>query len=555
MKKVLYVTLLLIVVNWGNQLKSQISEGGIPPSFAQNELSSYFQEIAITAPTQDELYEDVNYEDKINLPHRFAKLLPVNLNPENSGTWETQKNGDRIWRLGIYAENALSLCLYFNDFYLPKGYKLFLYDGDKKLVKGAFTDRNNQESRLFATESIKGDYLTIELYRPEGITENPVLNISDVAYAYKNGENITGFGGSDYCEINAACSPEGIGWQVIKKSVVRIKAKVGGGLYWCSGVLVNNTYYNGVPYLLTANHCAYHGGYASPDDVNQWLFYFNYESEGCENPGSESEVDFTTMVGATKIANASGDIGSDFYLVRLNNDIPQDVYPYFSGWSASGIPSNSGVTIHHPEGDIKKISTYNAPLVHSSWSGNGVSSHWRVYWVETQNNWGVTEGGSSGSPLFDDEGRLVGTLTGGQAACGPGSQNLPDYYGAFFYHWQSNGTADTMQLKPWLDPTNTGITVLNGFYVGVKESPEVNQGFFDVYPNPVNDKLFVKFNNFDFSIVHIEIFNIFGKNLFTSEQRITATEIAIDTKSLKPGIYFVRISNQQHSSVERIVKK
>ncbi len=557
MKKISYILFLFVAVSWGNPLKSQISEGGMPPSFAQSGLSSYFQEIAITVPTPDELYEDVNYDDKINLPHRIAKLLPLDLNPENSGTWETLGNGDRIWRLGIIAEDAIALSLYFDDLYLPTGYKLFLYDTEGKQVKGAFTSLNNQESHLFATESIRGDYLTIELFQPENILEKPILNISDIAYSYKNEENLNGFGGSDDCEINAACSPEGDGWQTVKRSVVKIKVKVGGGLYWCSGVLLNNANYDKTPYVLTADHCAFKGGYASPEDVNLWLFFFNYESTGCENPANEPSS--FSFQGAHKIANGGdhGNTGSDFYLVRLNDDIPESVQPYYSGWTASGISSPSGVGIHHPEADIKKISTYVTPLISSQWSNNGVYSHWKVVWAETQNGWGVTEGGSSGSPLFDEQGRVVGTLTGGYAACDPNGQigpDKPDFYGAFSYHWESNGTADTLQLKPWLDPGNTGITELNGF-VGIPESPEGANNLFDVYPNPVDEKLIIRFNNFDYSTVRIEIFNIFGKNLFTSEQRITTTELAIDAKSLKPGIYFVKISNQKQGFVERIIKR
>ena len=558
MKRIYYTVLLLIFVGLVSQLKSQISSGGIPVSFDQEGLSSYFQEIAITIPGSDELYGDENSKDKLILPHRFAKLIPVDLNPENSGTWEILENGDQIWRLGLYAENAQALCLYFNDFHLPKGDKLFLYDGEGEQVKGAFTHINNHDSRLFATELLSGDRIILELYRPFGITEKPTLNISDVAYSYKIEESITGFGGSDHCEINAICSPEGDGWQKTKKSVVRIKVKVGGGLYWCSGVLVNNTYYDKTPYVLTADHCAFKGGYASAADVNQWLFYFNYESTGCENPSNEPEV--ISILGAQKIASGGnhGNTGSDFYLVELNNDIPHGIHPYFSGWSAAGISSSSGVTIHHPEGDIKKISTYETPLISSQWSNNGVYSHWKVVWTETENGWGVTEGGSSGSPLFDAQGKLIGTLTGGYAACDPNGQigpDKPDYYGAFFYHWDSNGAHDTLQLKPWLDPDNTGITELNGFYVGIEESPGKENGFFHVFPNPVGDKLMVKFNNFNFSTVHIEIFNIFGKNLVVSEQKVISTELTIDTKSLKPGVYFVKISDQRQSFVERIIKK
>ncbi|RLD60270.1 MAG: hypothetical protein DRJ05_04980 [Bacteroidetes bacterium] len=555
MKRILFAILSLVILSWGNQLRSQISSGGIPVSFATENVPAYYQEIALTVPSPEELYGDGEIEDKLSLPHRFAKLIPVNFNPANSGTWEDLESGGRVWRLAVYAENAEALCLYFDDFYLPKGYKLFLYDGDKNQVKGAFTSENNHESRLFATELVSGDFMTIELYQPKGVDKKLSLSISDVAYAYKNGEGTTGFGGSDPCEINVNCSPEGDNWQNNKRSVVRIKVKVGGGLYWCSGSLVNNVRSDRTPYILTANHCAFqNGNYASADDLNQWLFYFNYEGEGCENPQYETDIDFVTITGASKIANADANNGSDFYLVELNDDIPEYVNPYFNGWSASGDISSSGVTIHHPEGDIKKISTYDEPLLASQWMGNGVYSHWKVFWVETENEWGVTEGGSSGSPLYDAEGNLIGTLTGGMAYCGSSGEDLPDYYGTFFYHWDLNGTNDTLQLKPWLDPDNTGVTEFSGEYVGGKEDVFENSNYFELYPNPVDSKMTIKFNNPGFSFTDIEIYNIFGMKLFTMRQKISTTKFAIDTKPLKAGVYFIRINDADRSFVKRFVK-
>ena len=73
--------------------------------------------------------------------------------------------------------------------------------------------------------------------------------------------------------------------------------------------------------------------------------------------------------------------------------------------------------MHHPSGDIKKISTYSSNLNTSGWNGNGVQSHWRVYWTSNSNGHGVTEGGSSGSPIFRANGRIMGTLTGGGSYC------------------------------------------------------------------------------------------------------------------------------------------
>jgi PKD repeat protein len=76
----------------------------------------------------------------------------------------------------------------------------------------------------------------------------------------------------------------------------------------------------------------------------------------------------------------------------------------------------------------------------------------------------VTEGGSSGSPIFNNSGRIVGDLTGGGSYCS--TPTSPDLYGKFSYSWDQNGSTAAERLKDWLDPDNTGITTLDGAYCG-----------------------------------------------------------------------------------------
>jgi len=89
-------------------------------------------------------------------------------------------------------------------------------------------------------------------------------------------------------------------------------------------------------------------------------------------------------------------------------------------------------------------------------------------WSGTENGHGVTEGGSSGSPIFNSGGQIVGQLTGGGSFCNevqPGGQNQPDFYGKMSYNWTSNGNTDIVELENFLDPGNTGLTELGGTYV------------------------------------------------------------------------------------------
>jgi PKD repeat protein len=111
---------------------------------------------------------------------------------------------------------------------------------------------------------------------------------------------------------------------------------------------------------------------------------------------------------------------------------------------------------------IKKISTYTSALGSGSFGAVSPGTHWIVGWSETPNGYGVTEGGSSGAPLFNDDGLIIGTLTGGESACqNPGGE---DMFGKFSYSWESNGASPDQQLKPWLDPDNTGILKMPGSY-------------------------------------------------------------------------------------------
>ena len=276
---------------------------------------------------------------------------------------------------------------------------------------------------------------------------------------------------SDPCEINVNCSPVGDLWQDEKKGVARILFVDGGGQGWCTGSLINNTSQDCKPYFLTALHC---GVGATAANMTQWKFYFKYEAPSCTNPSTAGTLDDYFITGCIRIADSGdngGDSGSDFLLVKLgsstneatiiNNLKSANFSAYWNGWNANTTATTGGVGIHHPAGDIKKISTFSGTSVSAGWNGNGLLSHWRQSWSSNSNGHGVTEGGSSGSPLFNNsQGYIIGTLTGGSSSCN--SPTSQDYYGKMSYHWTSNGTANNLRLKPWLDPTNSGVLTLAG---------------------------------------------------------------------------------------------
>ncbi|MBP6978904.1 MAG: PKD domain-containing protein, partial [Lentimicrobiaceae bacterium] len=360
---------------------------------------------------------------------------------------------------------ALAVSLYFDQFNLPAGGELYAYNETKTQVIGAFTDFNNDPSGLFATEIIQGESVTIEYYQPETVASSPVISISDLAYIFRGVffEMVQGNGRdqSQWCMININCE-EGDDWQLEKKGIVRQYMYLPDGwIGWCSGTLINNTAWNLEPYVLSAHHC---GEGCTSGQFNQWIFYFKYEAATCS--GTSGPENFT-MTGCHLKAEGDRYTGSDFALYLLNQDVPDTHEPYWNGWNRTNVPSPSGVGIHHPNGDIKKISTYTLPLQSQSWEGNGVLSHWYCAWSQTENGTSVIEGGSSGSPLFDNEHRIVGDLTGSWSSLSCDNPYLNQYssfYGKVYWSWDKMGNDPSQQLKCWLDPQNTGQEYLPGTF-------------------------------------------------------------------------------------------
>jgi V8-like Glu-specific endopeptidase len=357
-------------------------------------------------------------------------------------------NGDRVWRIRLKSEGAYSLNFTFSRYLVPEGAELFVYTPDKSFKLGAFTYKNNKSYGTLAVAPLPGDEIIIEYYEPEDAEFKGELKIGTLGHDYldifklKDGQ----FGVSGDCNIDINC-PEGNDWQNVKRSVCRIVSNNSG---LCTGTLVNNALQNQEPYILTASHCF--EGNKTPENS---VYFFNYESPSCN--GVDGSVN-QTISGSTLVAVKDKDLGYlDFALVKLSSNVPSTYKPYFAGWDSRGTVPNNTTCIHHPWGDVKKISQDFDVAESSTYVGYGYdpNSFWRV------NNWnrGTTEGGSSGSSLFDENGRIVGTLTGGEASCNVDSC---DYFQMFAVSYNKYNDASN-QLQQWLDPANTGIAYLNGY--------------------------------------------------------------------------------------------
>ncbi len=434
-----FATLAVAIMTMSPNVPAQISSGGLPYSFV-NSVSGSPARIKIPALSLQQIASLESGAGK-DEPFQFGYPFDVAYNLDNSGTWSELPDGGRLWRLRIFADEAKSINLIYDNFYLADGARFFIYSSDQKMLLGAFTAKNNKPNGAFATAPIKGGDCVLELSEPAATRGQSSLTISRIIYGYKNVFFDDSYGSSGSCNIDIN-SAAGADWQTEKRAVALILT--GGGARLCSGALVNNTEQDLKQYLLTANHCLDTFG-----TETYWIVMFNYE----RSPGSTEDGPTNyTVQGTTLRARGKA---SDFALLEISEQIPADYNVHFAGWSAESVPATQTVCIHHPSGDVKKISLDNDAPTNDYWdSETPLNSHWAVVW-----DTGTTEFGSSGAPLFDQNHRIVGQLHGGAASC----SNLAgiDNFGKFSYSWNYYPNEDA-QLKCWLDPRNTGVLTLDG---------------------------------------------------------------------------------------------
>jgi len=354
------------------------------------------------------------------------------------------------------------------------------------------------------------------------------------------------------CHINVAC-PEAQVWLNQINSVVCVRAVIQGGSYLCSGVMMNNTRLDRKPYVYTAAHCYKNG--------TTWNFYFGYHAPTCNNNvvnNASSFIGYHASGGIVRAVDHEGagdpggmSRGPDFMLLEITGTLSKQIldHLYFAGWDISSSIPSVGAAIHHPSGDFKK---YSKPLQNSLFS----DYYWKVDWLRRGENKGVTEIGSSGSPLFNAEGYTVGHLSRGISYCESqqvGGSTRSDYYGKISAAWIFKENP-TLQLKHWLDPDNTGVTKLSGGYYSQIVSVENNKekiGFaVNIYPNPTIGT--VKINgNFNGERIQCNIYSTLG-TLVHKESIVVSNEFELNLE-LTNGVYFLELQGKERKSTHKLI--
>lgn len=398
-----------------------------------------------------------------------ADGIGVAISADRNGRWQLLPDGSGLWRVRVRAAGATDLRLAFAHVALPPAAALYVIGADD-YYQGPYT-ADDAADGSFHSSVVPGDMATIELHIPAGADlPADALELTSVGAGFRDmfgrakAITATGPGTSGACNVNVVC-PLGQSYpdEIRAAAYYEFQDDEDSQFYVCTGTLLNDVPQDRKPYLLTAAHCV-----SSATEASSMVVYWNYQSTQCNVLSPPAGGYFNDDQHGSALRATRAD--ADFTLVQLTQTPDASWQVYYAGWDASGTTPVATVGIHHPSGDVKKITAGPRPTTIDNCIGSGGAST-NTHWETGPYSQGTTEGGSSGSALFTVAGNgggrdrlLIGTLSGGYAACSlsnPGQPNGDtDCYGKFAAGW--NGGSASSRLRDWLDPLNTGTVLQRG---------------------------------------------------------------------------------------------
>jgi lysyl endopeptidase len=410
----------------------------------------------------------------LDSPVQFAVLVPHAVSAASGGSWSTA-DGRATWRYAVEVRSAVSLSFHATRSSLPdsatlvvRGAKTTMSYRARDLHRGELWSRIQPGEALQFTLTVaaedrsKVSFSIVSLqagYRSlgPGVQDHPYYRElkAQQAAASGNASCVTNYA----CKVTAANRPAG-------SATVALLI---GNLYQCTGSLINDVPGDNMPYVLTARHCETgHLGGGDPGAASAVTVYWDASTACGAALGSIYDTSLPTQTGAqTRVEQ------QDVWLIELDvNPVVSDAQ--FAGFNAAGGAVQGGYTIHHAEGYDKQFTGWfgqAAALQESAVLGTTyVSNFW-----ETVNQIGNIGPGASGSGLFDQNNRLVGSLSLGRTTNDPsgygacplakppnpnGSNGVADFTAlASVWHSTADTTSTTGKatLQSILDPAHTGI--------------------------------------------------------------------------------------------------
>lgn len=337
-------------------------------------------------------------------PTGYVEALPAGAQPAEA--WQSRPDGSAVLRLEFTSANAKGLRVQLRG--ALDGLELRVYDPEGPAVLGPYTSFpgvwEDGEKPSWWTPTIFGSSIGLEFYQPTDRPSPPSLpELAAICYLYdeppQEEDPLLGS-----CLMDVTCQAA---WATEARAIGRMNYIDGGGSFVCTGAMLNRSPQDFSPIFMTARHCINNQAAANSLEVH-WRF----QTPTCN--GTPPALNTLPRNNGSLLLKTHRD--SDWALVGLYQPSQTDAY---LGWDTNYWTNNSAATgIHHPRGEFKRIHFGTKASDTTCFSTDGaVQSNRQSHVTATQ---GAARRGSSGSPAFDVNRRVRGTMS-----CGPGGTPEP----------------------------------------------------------------------------------------------------------------------------------
>lgn len=365
----------------------------------------------------------------VNLPAKvsvnfaeIAKGIGSNTRAFGSGMVRGTGDGGYVWTSTVESIGAKAVRIHFTNVKLAPGDQLFVYS-ELGEVSGPYDAFSTVNGELWSN-ALTGSTVSVQLHHGGspagglgGTSSQFIINdISHLGEDFLIPDLLYGDTSRSFCSINASCVVDaqcnsGVSAvQDARQGVAHILFSVGASQFICSGGLLNDTDTStSIPYFLTANHCV-----STSASASSIQFYWQFRTTSCTTSGTcPTRTSAASTSGASLLRTNST---SDYTLVQCNQTPPAG--SILMGWTSAAVANSNGTQLYrisHPKGAPQAYSQHNVS------TSKGTCASWpRGAWIYEQDITGATEGGSSGSPVVNGSGQVVGQLSG---ACGTNPSN------------------------------------------------------------------------------------------------------------------------------------
>jgi V8-like Glu-specific endopeptidase len=352
----------------------------------------------------------------VKLAHMNTETLSGSSALQANGMVRSTGDGGFVWTAAAESLKAAALRVHFTNFDLPTNAELYIYNADGEAF-GPYTNRGPNDSGDFWSNTVSGSLAFIQLRVNGQATKLGGFEIADVAhltprfllpFLKDNNGTPDGFSGAnDFCSFNEPCVEDASCHNVgavndAKKAVAHMQFVSGAWIYICSGGLVADSESGSqIPYFITANHCLSRNKVASSLEC-----FWQFDTSNCGGACYDPVGAVPRTLGASVLA---ANKTSDFTFMQLAENPPSG--SVFLGWSTADVANANNTSLYrisHPSGAPQAYSQHRVD------TSAGTCSSWpRGNWIYSKDIVGATEGGSSGSPVVNGSGQLVGQLSGG----------------------------------------------------------------------------------------------------------------------------------------------